>query len=286
MLCILTHLMHYYAKITPKKRLVVATFRKVGEKWRAEVCVKGKRKSKRFSATGRSKTVPKAAIEWAAEMEAVMVKSSGAQAGYILDDAFARYAVEISPQHEGERWEIVRIKKIRRDKISAISLMLLNIDDLHDWRDRSLDKISPASVSREMTIIMSVVRQCLKWQWIDSYPFDGAERPPKKRPRTRRVTEKEINLLCESVGMTIDKLRVDNKMQRVVIAFLIAVETGMRQGEICGLTVDDVGLSGRVARLAKTKNGMIKNKNNIVISNFMTKLNRQHNYLAQISCRI
>ena len=43
------------------------------------------------------------------------------------------------------------------------------------------------------------------------------------------------------------------KQQRIAAAFLFAIETGMRAGEICKLTADDV--SGRVARVVDPKNG-------------------------------
>ena len=45
------------------------------------------------------------------------------------------------------------------------------------------------------------------------------------------------------------------KKQRVALAFLLAVETAMRAGELCSLNWDDIDFDGRVAYLELTKNG-------------------------------
>lgn len=67
-------------------------------------------------------------------------------------------------------------------------------------------------------------------------------------------TQDEIERLCVTLGIAVDQVEpVETMTQRVSIAFLFAIETAMRAGEICGLMPADV--SGRVATLAQTKNG-------------------------------
>ena len=43
------------------------------------------------------------------------------------------------------------------------------------------------------------------------------------------------------------------KKKRVALAFLLAVETAMRAGELCSLNWDDIDFDGRVAYLELTK---------------------------------
>ena len=43
--------------------------------------------------------------------------------------------------------------------------------------------------------------------------------------------------------------------EKVFVAFLFAIETAMRAGEICNLTWDNVSREDRTAFLPKTKNG-------------------------------
>ena len=45
------------------------------------------------------------------------------------------------------------------------------------------------------------------------------------------------------------------KKQRVALAFLFAIETAMRAGELCNLGWEDTDFSRRVAHLELTKNG-------------------------------
>lgn len=52
-----------------------------------------------------------------------------------------------------------------------------------------------------------------------------------------------------------DAHNVETKQQEVALAFLIALETGMRAGEILSLTRECLNLSSRYCKLLKTKNG-------------------------------
>lgn len=45
------------------------------------------------------------------------------------------------------------------------------------------------------------------------------------------------------------------KKQLVALAFLLAIDTAMRAGELCSLNWDDIDFDGRVAHLELTKNG-------------------------------
>jgi integrase len=73
-------------------------------------------------------------------------------------------------------------------------------------------------------------------------------KPSQPAARTRRVTQDELDRLAHSAG---DDL--STATARAFHAFLFAIETGMRAGEILGLRPGDV--EGRVAHLPRTKNG-------------------------------
>ncbi len=72
--------------------------------------------------------------------------------------------------------------------------------------------------------------------------------------RTRRPSDEEIERIC--MWCLYDKDTVPKlKKQRVALAFLLAVETAMRAGELCSLNWDDIDFDGLVAYLELTKNG-------------------------------
>jgi integrase len=74
--------------------------------------------------------------------------------------------------------------------------------------------------------------------------------------RNRLISQREIEAICVALNWRHDIVDVPptTKQQRIALAFLFAIEAAMRAGEICALKADDV--SGRVARLHMTKNGL------------------------------
>lgn len=64
---------------------------------------------------------------------------------------------------------------------------------------------------------------------------DGKPSAGDSPPRERRITDAEAGLIVQSLGCR-EGLPVELPVQRVAVAFLFAIETAMRSGEILGLT--------------------------------------------------
>ena len=223
---------------------------KRGRAWRARVFVNGKSESKTFSTKAE-------AVAWGQLREVELV---GARLpDKTVEDALIRYSNEIAPTHRGVRWEIVRCRLLARDLISKIKLTSLKAADIAEWRDRRLHgtgerpAVGPASVRRELTLLQSVIKfaRC-EWGWIQTDPFQGVTRPTPPPSRKRRITDDEIFRLCLALGYS-EGIKPETISQRIALAFLFALETAMRSGEILGLTWGDIG--DFAVRLKKTKNG-------------------------------
>jgi integrase len=93
-----------------------------------------------------------------------------------------------------------------------------------------------------------------EWRWLERNPMSDVRRPKQAPPRDRRVSPEEIERIKVATGYR-DDTPPKAAFARVGAAFLFAIETAMRCGEICGLTWDDVDCDGRVATLHDTKNG-------------------------------
>jgi len=224
----------------------MASIRKIPSgKWRAEVARKGVRKSSVFPSK-------QAAKEWAARQEYLILDAADKPPDHgTFGDTLRRYAAEVSVKKRGERWETVRINMICRDKIAAISVTALTPADFADWRDRRLKEVAPASVAREMQLMSSVLSTARReWGMIAVNPMTDVRKPKKPPGRDRLPTDDELARLAHAAG---DDL--SNATARAHHAFLFALETGMRAGEIVGLTPDRIDLGRRVARLVHTKNG-------------------------------
>lgn len=222
----------------------MASIRKHGDKWRAEVFRGGKRRSK-VLATRRE------AADWAARTEYEIAHAEEIAGAMSLGEVFSRYAREVSPKKRGHRWEVIRLEKLGRDPIAKLRLADLKPADLAKWRDRRLREVSPGSVRREMELIgaaLTVAR--LEWGAISANPMKDVRRPPQPPARDRLPTQDELDRIAHCAG---DDL--SNATARAFHAFLFAVETGMRAGEIVRLTWEHVHLERRFCHLPQTKNG-------------------------------
>lgn len=227
----------------------MASIKQDGARWRAQVYVRGRRESR----TCRTKAE---AAAWALEREAVL---SGAKAhAGTVGDVLRRYDTEVVPTHKGAKWEHVRLALLQRDALARVGLASLTADDISGWRERRLRAVTGASVRREMNLLASALETARReWRWISTNPCRDVRKPPAPPPRRRRVTADEVDRLTLAFGLG-DGLRADTAMQRTGLAFLLALETAMRAGEIVGLTAATIHLDQRFVRLPRTKNGDVR----------------------------
>lgn len=237
----------------------MASIQKVAKGWRVQISIKGQRDDR---------TLPNKALalEWAAKRETEMrsISSGAGSKTHTVNDALRRYAKDVSPTKKGARWEILRLDVIGRKEIdgqpfSAIRLADLKPSHIAAWRDLRMREVAGSSVSREMSLLSHVMEIARKeWGWILVDPMKDIRRPADGPPRDRLISQGEIDAICVSLGFQ-EGLPVVLPSQRVAVAFLFAIETAMRAGEILGLTSLTVDMDTRVAHLPLTKNGSARN---------------------------
>ncbi|WUR15658.1 site-specific integrase [[Empedobacter] haloabium] len=237
----------------------MASFRKDTAKgktvWRVQVWVADVRESATFSTKAE-------AVAWAAQRETELRQGAGARGGQkrTLSDAFDRYEREVSAHKRGKRWEQVRMAAIARHEVlgralGAMALEEITPEVLGAWRDMRMagpDGVSGSTVNRDMNLLSHVFSTAqTEWKWVEASPTGSVRRPKESPARDRRISDDEIERLCMNLGF--DERPVTTKKGAVAVAFLFAIETAMRAGEICALTQENV--KGAVAHLPMTKNG-------------------------------
>lgn len=221
----------------------MASIRKRGTSWRAEIYKNGHRESATFPTKQQ-------AAAWALQREAEL--GGERLPDKTVGDALRRYGREVSPKHKGERWELARLGLLERDPLASVRLPVLRAAHVADWRERRLQAVSGASVARELTLLRCVFEEARReWGWLHTNPAKDVKRPPQPPPRRRRIAQDEIDRVVLACGVT--HLESDTASQRVGLSFLFAIETAMRAGEILGLTWADV--REKSVRLPRTKNG-------------------------------
>jgi integrase len=229
----------------------VPSIRKRGKSWAAELYVNGIREYASF------KTKAEAAL-WALQREAEL---TGARLpDRTLDDALVRYSAEKAPSLGGAGWAVKKLANLRTYPLAKRRLTQITGPDIAAWRDarlgaarlRGAGVVGPATVNRELNLIRSVLEAARKdWGWLDVNPMRDVSRPKNPKARRRRITEAEVLALCKGLGYASGP--PVTLSHRVALAFLLALETAMRGGEIVRIRWADVG--ERSVRLPRTKNG-------------------------------
>ncbi|MCD1620823.1 site-specific integrase [Salipiger manganoxidans] len=222
----------------------MASIQKHGKKWRAFVAREGIRTSKVFPTRQEAR-------DWAAREEYTILHREEIASATLLSAVLERYGEEVSTEKRGERWEQIRLAKIGREDFAKKAISDVTATDIAEWRDKRLREVSASSVRREMNLLSSVFSVAMReWRMISKSPMPDVRKPKEAQRRERRPTSAEMERLALSAGADLSMATA-----RAYHAFLFSIETGMRAGEVVGLTAADVDVSRRVARLPRTKNG-------------------------------
>jgi integrase len=217
---------------------------KHGKRWRVQVARKGVRLSRIFD----SKTEAQA---WGRQQEAGILDGKQRPSALTVGDMLREYGEKVSGTKKGATWELRRIAHFQTLRIAPVRLSSVDATHIAKWRDERLLSVSSGTVLREWTLLAHAFQIAVReWKWLAASPMAGVRRPIEPPPRERIISDDEQARLLHWFGD-----RYDTATGRVGAALILALETGMRAGELCGLTWDRVDLESRVATLPITKNG-------------------------------
>lgn len=227
--------------------------RKQRGKWRCEI----ERNGVRASATFDTKVE---AAQWGIKEEAAIIATKrGVFPKKTLADAADKYVEKVSKGSAGERWETLRLEALKRDfkTLAAKVLSTITTTDLADWRDARLVKVSKGTVQREINLLSHVFTKARdEWKWMGESPLKGMEAPGDNPPRSRRPTPRENRLILRWLGYVTGE-RPRTKQAEVAFAYLLALRTAMRSGEVLQLSPKTVkGSEATVKHKMQYRTGM------------------------------
>lgn len=226
----------------------MATIRKKGRRWEAAVARKGIRKSSTFATKLEAQV-------WAADVERKIISGGYLVNDHTVEDLLQRYLSVVSVKKRGADKEKIRIMRLCRDPVAQLRLSELRPLHMAEWRERLLQDVTEATVQRYWNLFSHAFNVAVnEWQWLAENPLKKVARPKSPPPRDRRISQDEIDRLLFALGYDCNE-PPETITARVGAAFLFAIETAMRAGEIVSLTWENVDTEKRVARLPKTKNG-------------------------------
>jgi integrase len=107
---------------------------------------------------------------------------------------------------------------------------------------------SPATIIRYLAILSHIFTVAVNdWGWLDESPMRKVSKPKQGRGRVRFLSDDERERLLKSCRQSTNSF--------LYLVVVLALSTGMRQGEIMQLTWKDVDLEKKRIILHQTKNG-------------------------------
>lgn len=214
----------------------MAYFRPCPTGWRAEIDMRGIREARAF-------TTKKAAQLWAMERERAII--DGQVSKYprkTVQQALDRYSEEVTPTKGSAKAERLRFLAVCRDFPDLAGKVMSEVTpaDIAAWRDTMLKRVKPSTVKRTANSLRAVWTLAAKeWGWCGSSPFASVTIPADGPARERVAHWREIRRILRRCDYVTHHPPVSG-LQNVAWAFLVALRTAMRAGEILSMTRESV----------------------------------------------
>lgn len=217
----------------------MATFQKRNNRITATVRIKPHPPSSKTFDTMRDAKI------WAQEEEVRLRNEKNQIFDHVIfKDALIQYREEVSVKKKGAKQEITKINFILKSMDCNIPLSSVTKEKIVQWRESRLDSVKSATVRRNMVVLAGFFTWCIDVKfWLSESPMKGVKLPSESEHRERIITDLEIEIMSSVL---------EEGLKHV---FLFALETGMRQSEICDLHWDRVFINQRYIKLVTTKNG-------------------------------
>ena len=238
------------SQICPTEDRKMATFRNRDGKWQARVRRQG------YAAITKSFITLQDAEKWARSIEVDLDKNSYSNTNLAEKTTFKelieRYMREVSPSMRREYEDLIRLKAIARRPISQLNMLVLTPTKIAEYRDERLKQVSSGTVIRELSYLSSIINHARReWGINIANPVNLVKKPPTPKGRTRILSNEEKVRLMRVLE------DAPKNILSIWMPYLVkfALETAMRQAEICTLMWANVDLDKRTAYLPITKNG-------------------------------
>jgi integrase len=222
----------------------MATYRKRNDKWQARVQRSGQ------GSIAKSFNTKADAMKWARHVESQLDLGvlPHKQVMPRLKTVVARYVEEVTPTKKGESQERYRANQFMKTKLADMHLDKITGEVVAQYRDARLKEVSPNTVRLELAFLSVVFEQCRKeWGLAVSNPVRQIRMPKPGKPRQRRLEAGEEGALLAACKTS--------RAYYLHSFVVLAIETGMRSGELLGMRWEHVNPTNRTVFLPDTKNG-------------------------------
>ena len=225
----------------------MATFRKRGDGWQAQVRRRGHTLSKTF-------IVRADAVRWAnqteieADRKGLLTDQTSLQR-LTVADLLTRFRDTVVPNRRGRVVETFVLNAFLRRDLSLTRLSDLTPESIAAYRDQRLTHVKPGTINRELGLIQHIF-EVARVEWnipLAINPVKAIRKPKSDKPRERRLRDGEWERVIEACN------QCRNPLIKPVLCF--SVETGMRRGEVLNARWRDLSWANHTLHIPITKNG-------------------------------
>jgi len=226
----------------------MATLRKRNGKWQVQVRRTGhKPRAKSFHDKADAQ-------RWARQIENEMDRGVLVHDPRLLEatpvaDLLRRYLATESRKKRGHGPEAKRIEAFLREDWATLPVVKATAQVFGRYRDERLKVVQPGTVLRDLGLLRSIFEVARK-EWdvpLEQNPIAQLKKPKASVGRTRRLNAGELDCLISSCDA--------GRTAWLRPAILLAIETGLRRGELLNIRWQDYDAETRTLNIPHTKNG-------------------------------
>ena len=128
----------------------------------------------------------------------------------------------------------------------GILVLEISVADVEQYKNNRRKEVSPATVNRELACLKHMLNKAVHWGYLTEYPLRNVKNFKEPPGRVRYLTDIETEILLNCCY---------DHIKSIVI---LALNTGMRKGEILSLKWSDVDMKNRNITVRRTKNNEVR----------------------------
>lgn len=235
---------------------------KRGKSWYLDVNFEGRRKRKKIPGA-RTKSDAQAALV-ATKTDILRGEFKFKQERKILFEDFAReyleYAKVNKKSWKSDQTSLSKLKSFFKEmRLSKITPRLIE-----EYKQERIQKVKPASVNRELACLKFMYSLAKKWKLADENPVKEVKLFQERKIEMRILDREEINKLIKASSAHLKSI------------IIIALNTGMRKGEILNLRWNDVDFDKSFIFIRETKSGIPRKiPMNYIVTKALKSMNRE-----------
>ena len=160
---------------------------------------------------------------------------------------FTEKYLEYGKINKKRSWERDR-SSIKNMNLHFGGMLFSKIAPLHieEYKKKRLEKVQPATVNRELACLRHMFNLSKKWKIVNENPVNEVKFLQERKIEMRILNREEAGRL------------IDGAVDYLKPIIIIALNTGMRRGEVLGLHWNDIDFDKHYIFIKQTKSGVMR----------------------------